>query len=298
MNTRVKFVSVKYVKENTNIEANVDDSKIENVIFKAQDIYLQQTLGSNFYFHLMDAVTNTTLTTVEDELIRNYIQPMVAEYTFYEVFPFLNYKATNKAVSKQNSENSTPSELDEIKYLRSAILDVAQFYNARLTKHLCDFGMLYPDYANLVEQENLPRKSKPYFNGVYLPKSGMNTMTYLGTGAGGGGGTTGGSGTSGTSGISGDNGVNGIDGSSGSTGSSGSSGTSGSQGPAGAVGTSGSTGSSGSAGSAGSAGTSGTSITNAIASNGPTTIVNIWAGSQAEYTALGSYSSDTLYFIV
>lgn len=167
----VEFVSTKYIKEHTNIENNVDDSKIRPYIIKVQDTHLQQILGSYFYYHLMDAAYNGTLTTNEDNLIRNYIQRYVSEWCFYEIFPFLNYKITNKAVSKESSENSVYSELGEIKYLRSAIRDLAEFYGERLDKYLRDNGPLFPQYQNPEVPENLPKIGNKYFGGVYLKGS-------------------------------------------------------------------------------------------------------------------------------
>lgn len=177
MATTVKFVSANYIKQNTIIEMNVDDSKITPVIIKVQRVYLQQILGSYFYDHLSDAVANSTLTTAEENLIRNYIQSMVAEYVVYEALPFLNYKATNKAISKESSEFSQASDLDEIKYLRSNIKDMAEFLSKRLSKYLCDNQSDFPEYQDPTQPENLPKNSRSYFGGIYLPKKGPGNIT-------------------------------------------------------------------------------------------------------------------------
>ncbi len=164
----IEFVSTAYIKQNTAIENNVDDSKIKPFIIKVQDTHLQQILGSFFYEHLMDAAFNDTLTANETILLNNYIQRTVSEWCFYEVYPFLNYKSTNKAISKQNSDNSNASELNEIKFMRSAIRDMAEFYNARLDKYLLDNSSLFPEYQNPNVPENLPKMGSNYFNGVYV----------------------------------------------------------------------------------------------------------------------------------
>ena len=91
-------------------------------------------------------------------------------------------------------------------------------------------------------------------------------------------------GTSGTSGTSGLNGTSGINGTSGTSG-------------IGQDGTSGTSGVNGTSGSSGTAGTSGTTPSGTIATSGPNTITDIWSGTQAQYTALGTYSATTLYFI-
>lgn len=170
--TTVKFISCSYLKANTAIEMNMDDSKLEPYIIKTQDTHLQQAIGSSFYEHLSNAVATSTLTVAEENLIRNYIQRVVAEFTFYEVLPFINYKSTNKAISKESSEFSQAADLDEIKYLRNSVRDLAEFYLKRLTKYLCDHQADFPAYTNPDIPENLPKNSRSFFNGVYLPKNG------------------------------------------------------------------------------------------------------------------------------
>ncbi len=164
----VKFISCDYVKENTLIEMNVDDAKITPIILKVQKVYLQQLIGSSFMDHLTSGVTNSTLTTDEDALLRNYIQPYLAEYVVYEALPFLNYKITNKAVSKESSEFSQSSDLSEVKYLRSNVKDMAEFLGKRLSKYLCDNEILFPEYTNPITPENLIKNSKSFFGGIFL----------------------------------------------------------------------------------------------------------------------------------
>lgn len=172
MATQVKFVSTDFIKKNTVVEMNVDDSKITPIIFKVQRVYLQQILGSSFYDHLSDAVANGTLTAKEESLIRDYIQTLITEYVLYELYPFLNYKSTNKAISKESSEFSTPADLDEIKYLRSNVKDMAEFFAKRLTTYLCDHQEDFPEYQNPDQPENLPKNNRAYFNGIYMPRKG------------------------------------------------------------------------------------------------------------------------------
>lgn len=168
---KVKFVSTVYIKENTTIEDNVDDNKIVPFIYSSQDTRIQQAIGTTLYNKLKSGVVNSTLNTNEEDLLRDYIQPCLAQWVFYDVYPFLNYKSTNKAISKENSEFSQASELDEIKYMRAAIRDLAEFYTKRLTTYLCDYSTLFPEYNNPDSLENLPANSKSYFSGVYLGRT-------------------------------------------------------------------------------------------------------------------------------
>ncbi len=165
----VKFISVDYLKENTTIQNNVDSDVVAPFIKKAQDTHLQQILGSRFYNHLCDAFVAGTLTSDEEDLIRDYIQQMVAEWTLYLVLPHLNYKLTNKAISQQSSEFSNPSALEEVKYLRTSVRDLAEFYSERLTTYLCDFKSLFPVYVSPGTNENLVKNSRTFFSGMYIP---------------------------------------------------------------------------------------------------------------------------------
>ena len=172
---KVKFISVDYLKENTTIQKNVDDDILVPFIYKSQHTHLQQALGTNFYDHLASGVTNNSLTSDEEDLLRNYVQPMVSEWTLYEVMPHINYKLTNKAVSQNSSEFGQPSGLDEVKYLHSSIRDLAEFYTARLNQYLCDYKTLFPIYKTQEDKENLKKSSRSYFSGVFIPKSGAGT---------------------------------------------------------------------------------------------------------------------------
>ena len=167
---KVKFISTDYLKENTTIEENVDDHKLVPFIYSAQDTHIQQVLGASFYNRLKEGVVNNNLNSDEEDLLRDYIQPALAQWSFYEVYPFLNFKATNKAISKESSEWSQASELEEIKYMRQSIRDLAEFYLKRLVKFLCDYTHLFPKYQNPDSKDNLPKNSKAYFNGVYLSR--------------------------------------------------------------------------------------------------------------------------------
>ena len=176
--SKVKFISIQYFKENTSVEYNVDDDKITPTIYKAQDIYIQQSLGSAFYEHIKDAIVNNTLTNDEDFLLRQYIQPCLNEFTLMLLIPVMNYNYTNKAVALRNDDNSQVSSLEEIKFLRQAVRDMAEFYLERLNRYLVENDELFPIYDNADGDDNLPPTNKSYFTGVYLPRGNSGQCTW------------------------------------------------------------------------------------------------------------------------
>jgi hypothetical protein len=169
----IRLVNLDYVKKMTTIERNVDDNKVAPFIFKVQDTHLQKALGTAFYKHILNGFDAGTLNADEIILVEEYIQPMLAEWVYYECYPHLLIKPTNKAISKERSEYSEAVGLNEMRYMRDSIRNMAEFYTKRLIKELCDFAYLkYPLYLNPPPKENVRKSRTAYFSGVYLKKTG------------------------------------------------------------------------------------------------------------------------------
>ncbi len=166
---RTKFIDTAFIKEVTPIQDNVDDNLLIPFIYIAQDVHIQKVLGETFYNHLKTAGSNDTLTTVETDLLQNFIIYPLAFWTYYEAFPSLRNKVTNKSISQENSEFSQPSDLDDIRYGRADIRNVAEYYESILITHLCNNPELYPTFQNPDAEENIQKKTKKFFNGVYMP---------------------------------------------------------------------------------------------------------------------------------
>lgn len=176
---QVYFITTTYLRQHTPIQDNIDEDVIVPFITISQDLTLQQIIGATFYDTLKNGIVNNTLNNDEDYLLRNYIQPMLAQDVFYRVLPHIHTKPTNKSVSKERSEYSEPIGLDEMRYLRSAIKDTAEFYQKRLQKYLYDHSQLFPTYASSNSLDNVPKRNNNYYGGIYLPiNTGWNVRTY------------------------------------------------------------------------------------------------------------------------
>lgn len=165
-----QLVDTNYIKLNSTVEYNVDDSKLNPNIFKAQDLHLQGVLNSDFMNHLMEAVYNETTNADEDELIEDYIKPMLCEWTVAISLEFLRNKITNKSVSNEYSNYSSSADRANVIDLINTCTNWAEFYTQRLIKYLCDNSNLFPLYVNPTEKVNMKATEKPYFNGLYIPR--------------------------------------------------------------------------------------------------------------------------------
>ena len=134
----VLFISEARLKKLTAVHDNVEPQELTPFVVQAQDIYIQEILGTRFYQTLKDKITNDTVTGYYQTLLNEYIAPTLANYSVYLAFPSLNYKIKNKAVLTPTSEESQSTDLTSLKYVRGSVLDTAQFYAERTREYLRD----------------------------------------------------------------------------------------------------------------------------------------------------------------
>ena len=134
----VLFISESRLKSLTAVHDNVEPQEITPFVQQAQDIYIQEILGTYFYQTLKDKIINDTVSGYYKTLLDDYIAPTLANYAVYLAFPSLNYKIKNKAVMTPTSEESTTTDLSSLKYVRGSVQDTAQFYSERTREYLRD----------------------------------------------------------------------------------------------------------------------------------------------------------------
>ena len=81
--------------------------------------------------------------------------------------PSLKYKMVEKGILNGTSEETSPTTLDEMKYLRESTLDTAEFYNNRMLEFLRQNPGMFPLYTNPTPKDGMrPDKQTPYFSGL------------------------------------------------------------------------------------------------------------------------------------
>lgn len=164
---KVLFVSCDKLKKSTPIDYNVDDSILKPYIYRAQDIVVHQYLGTRLYDRLKTDVINSTLSGSYLTLFETYVQPAVIERAFYEALPFISLKLTNKSIVRGNSEWSIEADINDLKFLRNTVLDMAQFYGERLIDYLKQNNNLFVELSQNSGIDELQPQRKAYFGGLY-----------------------------------------------------------------------------------------------------------------------------------
>lgn len=165
----VLFISERRLKKLTAVHANMEPDELVPFVLQAQDIYVQELLGTKFYNSLKTAINDDSTTDPEENLLNNYLAPMLANYAVYMALPSFNYKMKNKAVLNPSAEEANPVDLTELKYLRGTVKDSAEFYRERAREFLIDNESDFPNYVNYGIDGMAPNKRNTYSSGIVIP---------------------------------------------------------------------------------------------------------------------------------
>lgn len=162
------LVSEQRLKQWTGLDNNVRMEEITPWIISAQDIYIQTSLGTPFFRRLKEGVQAQDLNANELELLNDYVGPTLMQYALYLMMPTIKYKIVEKGIVSGTSEETAATNLDELKYLRQTVLDLAEFYDARLREYLRQaLGGTFPLYTSPTALDGMnPDRTTPYFSGL------------------------------------------------------------------------------------------------------------------------------------
>lgn len=171
MNT-IHFISETVLKNNSPISLNVEPSLLNIAITDAQDMRIQNALGTNLYEKIKTLIStgdiSTATYTTYKTLLDDYIVPATIYGALNECLNYVRYKVMNKGVMSQNSDNSTPLELEEVKYFQQNILNKAEFKEQRLIDYLIENSTLFPEYTAATNYDDISPASNSYFSGMQL----------------------------------------------------------------------------------------------------------------------------------
>ncbi len=144
------FASTEYVKKKSIISGNVDPDKMVQFIETAQDMHIQNYLGTSLYKKIQSLITGGTIGDAENEkyrdLLDDYIKPMLAWFTQAEYIPFAAYTLSNGGLFAHRSENGDSLDRETIAGLASRANDKASFYAQRFIEYMCDNGKNFEEY--------------------------------------------------------------------------------------------------------------------------------------------------------
>ena len=150
------------------MSGNVDTDKFIQFIKIAQDIHIQNYLGTDLYNKISNDIIANTLSGDYLNLVNDYIQPMIIHFAMTEYLPFAAYTIANGGVYKKGAENSSTVEKSEVDFLISKERDYAEYYTQRFIDYMSfNAASKFPEYYTNNNEDVYPDKDA-LFNGWML----------------------------------------------------------------------------------------------------------------------------------
>ena len=142
------FISDNNVKEKGLIHENVDTKLIKAAVRRAQDIELDQVLGSCLLAKLDSDIGTDAVSGVYEDLLKNYIQPYLIVCVEYRTTRYSLNKIRNKATGKDTDSNFQPLSREEMISFNDNLHNDSESYKSKLIGYLEDNKTDFPEYED------------------------------------------------------------------------------------------------------------------------------------------------------
>lgn len=153
------FVTRKDLVKFTSVSCGVDTDKFIQYIKIAQDIHIQNFLGTDLYNKISADIVADTLTGDYLSLVTDHVKPMLIHWAMVEFLPFSAYTIANKGVYKNTSENADSVTKDEVDFLVEKERKTAQYYTDRFINYMSfNASSKFPEYYTNNNDDVYPDK--------------------------------------------------------------------------------------------------------------------------------------------
>jgi hypothetical protein len=151
------FITPKDLKSNSILNGNVDTDLFINFIKIAQQMHVQNYLGTKLYDAITTKINTSTLTGDYLDLVTDYVQPMLIHFSLIDYLPFANYQIRNGGVFRHRSENSETVSKEELDILVQKHRTFADFYAKRFVDYMGIFASSkFPEYFQNANDNMFP----------------------------------------------------------------------------------------------------------------------------------------------
>ena len=175
----VLLISEELLKTYSYINENVSSDELRYAILISQNIEVQESLGTNLYQHILDAVDNGTIGDPSNAnykyLLDTYIQPVVVAYALYRALDNFIAKFMSVGLVQNRSEMGNPIDFKLFLHLKTNAKNDAEFSDNLLRRHLIFRSGNYPLYnSGSLNDGQLPPDSATAFNSpITMPGAGF-----------------------------------------------------------------------------------------------------------------------------
>jgi hypothetical protein len=156
------FITREDIVKYTALNGNVDTDKFIQFVKIAQDIHIQNYLGTKLFLKLQADITANTLAGNYLTLVTTYVKPMLIHWGMVEYLPFAAYTIANKGVYKHSSENSENVQKTEVDFLIEKERNIAQSYTQRFIDYMSFNNNLFTEYRSNKNSDIFPDSMNNY----------------------------------------------------------------------------------------------------------------------------------------
>ena len=154
--SKALFVTRHDISVFTAANGNIDNDKILPYINQAQDIHIQNYLGTDLYNKIQAEIVAGTLVDPYLTLLNDYIKDMLLHWSMVEYLPYAGVNIANGGKYTKNPENSTALTKEHVDYLIQKSESTAQFYTRRFIDYMAFNQSSFPEYTSNVNNDIHP----------------------------------------------------------------------------------------------------------------------------------------------
>ena len=144
------FISRQDLVTFTTANGNLDPDKFLPYIRIAQDIHIQNYLGTDLMEKIESLITAGTLTLADNpnyfNLVKDHIKDMLIYWAMVEYLPYAGMNITNNGIFSMQPENSTVLDKNRVDSLIEKARDTAQHYTRRFIDYITFNQTSFPEY--------------------------------------------------------------------------------------------------------------------------------------------------------
>ena len=160
------FIKTEDIVKKTSLSGSVDSNKFLQFVEIAQEIHVQNLLGTDLYNRISSDIIANTLTGDFELLVDDYIKPILIHFGMVEYLGFASYSISNAGIYKHRIETSETVPKEEVDYLVGKHKNYADYYSNRLIEYLCSNGTRnrYPEYYTNTNEDINPDQHVTYYS--------------------------------------------------------------------------------------------------------------------------------------
>jgi len=165
------FINRTDLVRNSIIDGNVDTDKYIQFIKLAQEIHIQNYMGTELYNQISTMVGDGTIDDGDNAkfktLLNDYISPMLIWFAQVDYIPFAAYQIKNGGIFKHTSETAETVSKNEVDYLVEKARTNAEWYSRRFIDYMSFNQSSFPKYTSNSNEDINPSYDAT-FNGWVL----------------------------------------------------------------------------------------------------------------------------------